>query len=1136
MIQIKIFTIKIYENMYTINHNIMASNKRKAESKKENGSSKYTKLTDKEHVLARTEMYIGSKEPETTMVPMISSKGSLEFKDVRIVPAFLQLVEELVTNASDRISAAHEKDSDIVNKTKVIRINTTSDSVTVTNDGDGIPSGLIEEFGVHTPELIFGHLRSGSNYDDKLKRLNSGRNGLGAKLTNVFSKKFTVETICPSGKKYIQVFEDNLNVINKPKITSFKGKPYTKIVFEPDFAKLNMPSSGINTKIEAIIRRRAYELAATTYDQVKVFFNEELVKVNTWDKYMAMYVPDNSNRFSMNVNERWRICLGVIDEEAETKLVSFVNATATLGGTHVDHVVNPVLKKLVDFYRKKFSTTKLTPTVLKNWVFFGVGAFIENPTFRSQSKNYLSLAVKDFGSSCIVPDSIVNKLTKSYLTTKVEEWVRAKDSKVLSKNDGTKSSRIKGIPKLHDASKAGTKYSQETTLMVCEGDSALNLILSGITSKDREVVGAFPLRGKLLNTREASVSQIAGNTEITNLKKILGLQVGKVYKSTKELRYGSITLVCDQDLDGSHIKALLLNFFHCFWPGLITDEYIKSMSTPIVRATGPRKVVKLFYNDFEYQEWKDTVNLSSWKIKYLKGLGSSTGSDAKEYFKDFDKALVSYTEDEDMDKSVLLAFAKDKANDRKKWISNYDSSSIIDNKQKSVTVSEFIHKELVHFSNYDVFRSIPSIIDGLKPSQRKVLFGCFLKGIQTTEAKVAQLAAFIADKAMYHHGSTSLEGAVTAMAQDFVGSNNLNLLLPKGMLGSRLQGGKDAASPRYTFVQMNPLTPLIYRVEDSPILAYTSDDGVETEPVYYIPIIPMALVNSVSGIGSGYSTSIPAYNPKDLIDNIRNKLSGKPRKVLKPWYRGFTGDIILEDGTYKTKSVYTVSRDTVHISDLSIGTWTSPYKAFLEGMVEKKLISSYEEVCTDIVISFDIVFNSSDELSKLVSDSKLESFLKLTTSLRTTNMHGFSSTNQIKKFEDISEIEEEHFRTRLEAYRLRKKHVIKVLEFQVELLSSKAKFIELNISGKLDIRNVKFDSVIEKIVQLGFKEMSKTFGGTDVGFGYITDMNLFDLTKERVDKLMKQVASKKEELEVVKKTSEEDTWLHELAELEKAMK
>lgn len=588
----------------------------------------------------------------------------------------------------------------------------------------------------------------------------------------------------------------------------------------------------------------------------------------------------------------------------------------------------------------------------------------------------------------------------------------------------------------------------------------------------------------------------------------------------------SLSLLQHVCYTGTHIKGLLLNVFDIFWPDLIDGGYVKNMATPIVRASGPRGSTKLFYNEFEYLEWLDSANSRGYVVKWLKGLGSSTAKESKEYFQNFGKTLVTFGRDEDAATSMQLAFSKDRANDRKSWLSSYDKSEILLNTQKEVSLTEFVHKELKHFSESDVRRSIPSAIDGLKTSQRKILFGCFSKStLNSNEMKVAQLCGYIADKSHYHHGEVSLSSAITNMAQDFVGANNINLLLPKGQLGSRLQGGKDAASPRYTFVQLNPLTPLIYRREDAPILEYTYDDGVQTEPVFYVPIIPMALVNRCEGIGSGFSTSVPAYNPLDLIENVKRRLAAPMQDVddIKPWYRGFTGSIDRVDGcgNFRTVGVFEVKGAVVRITELPVGTWTSNYKGFLDGLVDKKMVASYAEKCTDVDV--DITVNLLGDTS-----DDVVSLLKLSSTLRTSNMHLYSAANRIAKYSTVAEIEEEHFRARFAAYVLRKKHFLKVLEHELLVIKSKARFVESKLKGEIVIDNVSFDEAMLKLEEAGFPKLGKTFDDVDSSYAYVTSLNMFDVTSERVAKLRNEVELKSLKLACIKETSVSEMWVGEL--------
>jgi DNA topoisomerase-2 len=329
-------------------------------------------------------------------------------------------------------------------------------------------------------------------------------------------------------------------------------------------------------------------------------------------------------------------------------------------------------------------------------------------------------------------------------------------------------------------------------------------------------------------------------------------------------------IMTDQDLDGSHIKGLCINLFHSMWPSLYKiPGFISFMNTPILRATKGKQTI-VFYNEGEYNLWKETNDFNGWKIKYYKGLGTSTGKEFKEYFEK--KKMIGFEHSEKSDDAIDMVFNKKRADDRKYWLENdYDRNSYLDTTKSMVKYEEFINKEFIHFSKYDCDRSIPNVMDGLKISLRKILFAAFKKNL-TNEIKVAQFSGYVSENSCYHHGEASLNQAIKGMAQNFVGSNNINLLVPSGQFGTRLQGGSDSASERYIFTYLNKVTRLIYPLKDDAILDYLNDDGIPVEPIFYAPIIPMVLVNGTKGIGTGFSTEILCYHPKDIIAYLREKL------------------------------------------------------------------------------------------------------------------------------------------------------------------------------------------------------------------------------------------------------------------------
>jgi hypothetical protein len=1107
----------------------------------------------------------------------------------------------------------------------------------------------------------------------------------------------------------------------------------------------------------------------------------------------------------------------------------------------------------------------------------------------------------------------------------------------------------------------------------------------------------------MLNVREATVKQLTENEEISNLKKIIGLRQGAKYDNNDEfssLRYGRIIILTDQDTDGSHIKGLVMNMFHCVWPELVQREgFITSMSTPIVKAF-KNKDIKTFYNLTEYEDWLES-NPIGWKIKYYKGLGTSTASEAKEYFVDINDKLIKYNweDDEDENNALTLAFQKNRADDRKEWLMSYDRNEILTYEEREVSYNDFIHKDLKHFSNYDNSRSIPHIMDGFKPSQRKILYGAFLRGLDKDEVKVAQLAGFVSDKAAYHHGEMSLNGAIVGMAQDFVGSNNINTLAPLGQFGclapdtpilmwegnikyakdikigdiligddgdkrevlnitngiddmykinmsngktftvnsqhiltlyftnnmeikwkksssmwyiiyydnksikqksfqtdkstnnnhynaskltkeeayekinefrntiikeygdskiidiklcdyiqlsntnkddlymlnninnikwdykpvpinpyifgawlgdgdhnghgftsiddeiirtfaiyadtinaeithhpnhgredcyhygirrknsgyqlaigdknnssatciacqdskmkhpscdwyfekspetinygktihghtrndlnpfkellkqnnlyknkhipdiyiyndedtrlqllagfidtdgrirnndttnpsyeisqsdrihghlidslniisqslgfatsitytyhgitkknenitmkslniygpdlyripvklprkkfnktgdvkratkhystftieslgkgefygwsidknerfllgdftvthnSRSMGGKDAASPRYIFTKLTKEAQLIFRKIDNNIVNNQEEDGMPIEPEYYAPIIPMILVNGATGIGTGFSTEIPCFNPIDIINNILSLIKNNTTDTMTPYWRGFNGTVerVGESNTYETKGIYSIKKNKLIITELPIGTWTQNYKEFLEKLYETeqakkskddKNFINYKEFHTDKSVHFELEFT--DGYIERVKDIYKE--FHLTSKVSINNMHLYSVEGRITKYDSIDSILREYYNKRVIMYEERRKYQLNQLKYELDMISNKVKFILMVVNDKLVINKRKRAELEDELEENDFEKM-----GNNKNYDYLLGMPIYQLTHEKIEELKKQEKEKTSEYKLLDELKATDIWKNELIELKASL-
>jgi len=1116
-------------------------------------AQQYQRKTDREHILDNPDTYIGSVEHvDASMYVFDAEAGHIMLRSIDYIPGLYKLFDEGVVNCRDHVirmlqrseTAAGVKDTKLVTH---IEISVAEDgTIELINDGNGIDVAKHPEYDIWIPELIFGHLRTSTNYDKEEQKIVGGKNGFGFKLALIWSTYGRVETVDHvRGLKYVQEFRNNLTEIGTPEITKMKTtKPYTKVCFRPDYARLKVP--GLTPDMLSLFKKRVYDIAAVT-DQsskkVKVSYNGTQVPVKNFQNYIDLYIgpKDETKRVYETTDERWEYAVAM-SETHEFQQVSFVNGIATnKGGKHVDYIVGQITRKLVEYIEKK-KKVRVNSMSIKEQLILFLRCDVVNPSFDSQTKDYMNTPSNKFGSSCTVTDAFIEKVAKMGVMDLACSLTEAKESKMAAKKtDGVKTKTIRGIANFVDANYSGTERSGECVLVLCEGLSAMSGVISGLTSDDRNTIGVYPLKGKLLNVRGEATKKIADNKEITDLKKILGLENGKVYAAIEDvqrnLRYGKIMVMTDQDLDGSHIKGLCINLFHSEWASLTQiPGFISFMNTPILRATkGQQKL--LFYHQGEYDSWKTSLSSDKgWTIKYFKGLGTSTSAEFKEYFAN--KKVVDFTHDSTKsDDAIDMVFNKKRPDDRKTWLENYDKHAFLDTNRPAVSYDEFINHEMIHFSTYDCARSIPNMVDGLKTSLRKILY-CAFKRPLTAELKVAQFSGYVSEHSSYHHGEASLNAAIVAMAQNFVGSNNINLLVPNGQFGTRLQGGDDSASERYIFTLLNSLTRSIFTDVDDAILNYIDDDGTIVEPEYYVPIIPFALVNGISGIGTGFSCSIQPYHPLALVDYLKRKLTGESETGVDfvPYYEGFKGTVErIGDAKFAIRGTYERqdAEDKVRITELPVGSWTMPYITFLEGLVDggvdktgkkiapvlKDFKSNSTEVTVDIIVQF-----PKGTLATMSNDA-IEKTLKLATSVSTSNMHMFNAECRLHKYESVAEIIDDFYGVRLETYAKRKANQVQMMEQKLVKLSNRAKYIMGNLNDTIDLRRKTNEAVVALLESKGFDRL-------DGDYKYLTKMPMDSVTKENVEAILKEKADTEEALEILKATSCEQMWMRELVNFE----
>lgn len=1291
----------------------------------------YKRMEQREHVLQRPNMYMGAVQAETEPMFIVSDdtddieetddeNGTHEIirKRITFVPALYKIFDEVIVNAGDhhvrisemidlqkKIKAGTVKPNPKVSLDRIyypvkhiaVNIDTIEGTISVENDGDGIDVAYHNTEKIYVPQLIFCTLLTSGNYDENEERKVGGMNGMGAKLANIMSSEFVIETIDAHRKlHYKQTCRDNMSVIEPPVIQpSHSKKPFTKFTFKPDFKRFGMTDLNSNDTIR-LMKKRAYDIAALSNGQYKVSFNGQEITVKSFERYIDMYIGSRGNckRQYLKAGDDWEIAVSASDGNAQQ--VSFVNRICTYnGGKHVKHVADNIAKKLLDLITSK-STAKIQPSLqqLKDNMFIFINCSLVNPDFDNQTKDSLKTNVAKFSSKCEIPDEFIASLAKPAMNivNNAKKLAQFRADAEMSKSDGKSGSHAVRVPKVTDAiySRGTIEQRQQCTLIFVEGLSAKSSVtnaLGALPLEKQKYYGIMPLKGKIVNPKSKNGVVIEENSEVHTLKKLMGLKQDVDYSipaNRKQLRYGRVMIMTDADVDGDHIRGLVINIFHEYWPQLLQVEgFVYSILTPNVTVSISGKTVRKFFSLAEYDNWKkspESDKLGNWKPKYFKGLGSHTSDQAKEWFKDyrtqdmswtsvpyedndpilkeiihrFDKSITSQPskiklnlkiklengndaeseEEEDIivpneedfeselseslnenengiendlnsiknekyvqkyihhftnskkslpDLAIQLAFSPKLADCRKGLINTYKKRLAEDNINYAMTSApvlnyyDFITHKFVEFSADDIHRSIPSMVDGLKPVQRKVIFRCLDANV-TSEIKVSQLAGQIAEHTDYHHGEVSLVGTIVKMAQDYVGSNNLNLLQPEGQFGTRIENGDDAAADRYIHTYLSDFTQHVFNKNDTMLYKYNDNNGKPIEPVMFVPVLPMVLVNGALGIGTGWSTGVPQFNPSEIIYNIRQYIKRQPMAEMLPWFRGFRGKIEeVKKGRFLVKGQWSRSSPTtIEISELPVGSIFcksfSDYKTYVESLIIgtpipepesknasakrkkpiKQVLKDVECIINTEYITCKLIFPTADDLDKQLQNiDEFETTFKLKTIINTCNMHLHDENGLIRGYSSPLEILEDFCKVRLHYYNLRKDYLMSELDSKIIKLSEKIRFIEYIFDSKHELKThgIPYDKLLQLLEKYDFKKLSgppkkqlankivddvpddtdpDSENSTKKTYNYLTNITIRNTTLEEVEKLKRELQRFISERDLLNAKSSADLWTDDL--------
>jgi DNA topoisomerase-2 len=937
-----------------------------------------------EHCKISPGMYIGSVKPDT--IPMyVLEEDKFSMREIKFTTGLLKIFDEVLVNATD-----HYTNYPKLVKNIDVTFNVDTGEILVRNNGPGIPVDMVETLNdgtMYRPQAIFTQFLSGDNFDDedeiKQERIVGGQNGLGSKISAAYSDLFQIETYDENtGILYKQGFIDRLNVIDTPIIKKVKDSGYTQVKFLPNYKAFGYKkyTKSIGEDILKLIEARVYHTAVFVGAGCQVSFQgkpivfgnskpviqcyAEMYLQNTYGSYHTTLVHPTKKHLNIDV------VIGISDGHFRNS--SIINGISVYnGGTHIKWITGEITKNIMPKVEAlvtgvKSGDKKIHPNIILNNLFIFVKCSVSNPLFDSQTKSTLTTPQSTF--------EVFKFKAKDWapIWTLVQPHVMETLIGKLKDKPKTRVTRGKILLKKGDDAKfAGNKtHAKRCTLFIAEGDSAMGLIDDGInhdkTDLDRNYCGTYSIQGVPVNARKEVTSipdikndtvirlrteKLQKNVRFENLVKLLGLDYEKKYemgttagdKEMESLRYGRVVVATDADVDGKgQIFGLLINFFDLFWPDLIKRGYVSRFNTPIIRAfpRNTKDYVMEFYSINQFENWiqekfggDQELAGKRYNINYYKGLAGNDTFEIVPTFSNFEKKLTIYNHDTAAQDNLDVYFGKS-TDDRKDVLAVPVSRDDIEACDRSnvVDISAFLKTDVKEFQRDNIIRKLPHVMDGMVPSRRKTLFGARLnKTMETTKVKVVNFTGNVMEKTGYTHGDASLSQTIIKMAQSYCGAKNMPFLIGLGRFGTRKKGGKDAGSPRYISIKINrDLSNAVFPREDDPLLPYTFDDGERTEPEYYCPIVPMAVLESMHIPATGWTIHLWARDFQSVMRNVRNMVSGETKKCKKLgiWMRGNHSSLrIASDGKeYMVgKYIYDKKKNTVTITELPISVFNVKY-------------------------------------------------------------------------------------------------------------------------------------------------------------------------------------------------------------------
>ena len=617
---------------------------------------KYKELSEQEHVLLRPGMYVGSVKPELSTRFVFDYKEQMMVqKEVEYVPAILKLIDEIISNSTDEY-----RRPDNIGLTQ-ISVTVMKDNTIVIEDNGGIPVVKHKEAGIMVPQLIFGRMRTSSNYNDDEDRSGLGTNGVGSSLTNIFSSYFGVMT--DDGKKrWLGNWKNNMSEFYDEEIEKSSKKNHgTRITFHLDFSRFEGIDKFDRT-FKDIILTRCINAAAANPGLKVTYKDEDLCGEYKFDNFKD-YIDLYRNYVTL------KDCIEMKDEHKHVYVypdgainIGFVNGGICNKGTHVKALHQIINTTVCDFLKKKDKIDLLPRQVDGNYSMF-CDLTISNPSYDSQTKECLTTPVekfyKDENIKFELPNKFLDSVVKSEIIDNVRDWYKkkceAEDQRAIRKINREISKGLKRPDKFITCT---SKKKQEKQLWIFEGDSAKAAFRN---CRDPHTQAGYIMRGVPKSAWNESPTTIMKNEVYNDLVTILGLKFGDTF-DINDLKFNKIVISSDMDNDGHHIAGILLAFFNN-WPELYDKGIVVRSISPIIVAH-KNKLTKNFYSIDEYK--KEESKLKGWTYKFTKGLGGLNNAESKEMY--LNPKFQVFKKDDLAQSMMKKWFTKDDSNTRKQLL------------------------------------------------------------------------------------------------------------------------------------------------------------------------------------------------------------------------------------------------------------------------------------------------------------------------------------------------------------------------------------------------------------------------------------------------------------------------------------